>query len=81
MMIFTLFPKKQENMQVSYVLVLSNKFVGCIHQCECGAVLAYTPADINENCFIYCPICHMRQKTTMDLSYDGVIKEEKNEEK
>lgn len=63
------------------MIVLSNKFVGCIHQCECGAVLAYTPADVNENCFIYCPICHMRQKTTMDLSYDGVIKEEKNEKK
>ena len=68
------------NMWVNYVLVLSNKFVGCIHQCECGAVLAYTPADINENCFIYCPVCRTRQKTSMDLGYDGVIKEQKNGE-
>ena len=59
------------------MIVLSNKFVGCIHQCECGAVLAYTPQDISDGCFIYCPVCHIRQRTSFDLNYDGVIKEEK----
>ena len=43
--------------------VLSKKFPGFLKVCEeCGAVLAYVPADIYENRFIYCPICRYKME-------------------
>ena len=59
------------------MIILAQHYEGCIHRCECGALLGYGPNDINEGQFIYCPVCHIRQKTTMNLNYDGLIIEEK----
>ena len=46
---------------------------------DCGALFAYNTKDIYENCFVYCPVCHARQKASIDLSYDGVIKTEQKD--
>lgn len=59
------------------MVILAQCYNGSIHRCECGALLGYTPEDINEGQFIYCPVCHIRQKTMMNLNYDGLITEEK----
>lgn len=61
------------------MIILSDRCVGSIFQCECGAVLAYKPEDIQENHFIYCPVCKIRQRVPLDLEYDGVIEDEKSE--
>jgi hypothetical protein len=54
--------------------VLAKRCPGLLHVCsDCGALLSYTIDDIYENQFIYCPICKCRQKTNLDLSYDGVV--------
>ena len=54
--------------------ILSPVFPGSIHFCiECHALLAYTPQDIYENHFIYCPLCKTKQECAMDLNYDGVV--------
>lgn len=60
------------------MIILSTYYCGSIHQCECGAVLGYSPKDVNEGSFIYCPVCHVRQKTNMNLNYDGLVKENEN---
>lgn len=57
--------------------ILSPTFPGSIHFCiNCQALLAYSPKDIYDNCFIYCPICKTKQKCAMDLSYNGEIKDD-----
>lgn len=57
------------------MIVLSQRFPGSIHICtECHAVLAYSIQDVYENHYIYCPLCKTKQLCSMDLSYDGVIK-------
>lgn len=56
--------------------VLSQRFPGSIHICvECHAALAYSPRDVYENHYIYCPLCKTKQLCAMDLSYDGVIED------
>ena len=60
------------------MIVLSKKCVGLIQECPtCGAVLAYLPEDIYENKYLYCPLCKTKILSRLDLSYNGVIKEEK----
>ena len=30
------------------MIILAQHYEGCIHRCECGALLGYGPNDINE---------------------------------
>lgn len=56
--------------------VLSPKKLAFVHECiNCGALLTYQIEDIYENCYIYCPVCRTKQKSALDLSYDGVVKD------
>lgn len=58
------------------MIILSKKCVGLIQECPtCGAVLAYDTKDVYENKYVYCPICKTKILTSLDLSYNGVIKE------
>ena len=60
------------------MIVLSKKCIGKIQECpECGAVLGYDVGDIYENKYLYCPVCKAKILSRLDLSYNGVIKEEK----
>lgn len=60
------------------IVVLSQKCVGKIQECpECGAVFAYDWGDIYQDKYLYCPVCKTKILSRLDLSYDGVIKEEK----
>ena len=60
------------------MIVLSQKCIGKIQECpECGAVLGYDVGDIYENKYLYCPVCKAKILSRLDLSYNGVIKEEK----
>ena len=63
------------------MIILAQHYNGSIHRCECGAVLGYAPQDINEGQFIYCPVCKIRQRVNMNLNYDGIILENKEEKK
>lgn len=60
-------------------MILLNKYYnGLLTHCdECGALLGYTPADIYEHHYIYCIQCHNKISVPLDLSYDGLIREEK----
>jgi len=59
------------------MIVLSARPVGLMHVCEnCHAVLAYQPEDIYDYCYIYCPVCKIKQKCALDLRYDGTVKKE-----
>lgn len=58
--------------------VLLQKFPGSTILCnKCQWFLAYEPADIYQNKYIYCPNPDCREKieVALDLSYDG-LKEE-----
>ena len=56
--------------------VLSQTFCGSILECKgCHAILAYGPADIYQDCYVFCPICKEKNMAAMSLSYDG-LKEE-----
>ena len=55
--------------------ILSRSFPGSLQLCpECQALLAFTPADIYDNKYIYCPLCRTKIETNMDLSYNPEIK-------
>lgn len=58
--------------------VLSQKYPGSLIVCpECQWLLGYSPADIYENKYIYCPNpnCRTKIEVPLDLSYNG-LKEE-----
>ena len=56
--------------------ILSPTYPGSIFICkDCGALFSYTEADLQENCFTYCPVCHIRQHVNLDLSYNGEVKD------
>lgn len=60
------------------MMVISKTYPGLTIYCSgCGALLAYTPADIYGN-VIYCPICKTDTEVSFDKNYNGLIKEEKN---
>lgn len=64
-------------------MVLLNKYYyGSICRCNaCGALLGYNPEDIFDNSYVKCPQCGFKILTKMQLNYDGVIREEKNDGK
>ncbi len=39
------------------MIVLSPKCPGIVVECACGAVLAYTIADVYDNSYVRCPVC------------------------
>jgi len=56
------------------MIVLSPTYPGLIHECEyCHAILAYTQEDVWENEFIYCPLCHTKNKVRLNLGYEGEV--------
>ena len=58
--------------------IISKTFPGITICCSgCGALLAYTSADIYGN-VIYCPICKATTEVPFDKNYDGLVKEDKN---
>jgi len=62
--------------------ILSPTYPGSIFICsDCGCLFSYQISDINENHFVYCPVCHMRQRIPLDLSYDGEIKNDSETKK
>ena len=56
--------------------VLLNKYPGLMIICEgCGSVLAdIKPSDIYGNNFVYCPICKHQNILNFDKTYDGMVK-------
>ena len=47
---------------------------------SCQALLSFYFGDIYENKYIYCPICHEKIKTRIDLAYNGIVKLNDSEE-
>ena len=63
--------------------LLCTKYFGQIARCNggCGALIGYTPEDVSTNQCIKCPQCGAVLWVPFNPNYDGVIKEEKKEEK
>ena len=62
------------------MIVLSNYYRGLVCRCnKCGALLGYGLTDIHNNSYVTCPQCKFEILTKMQLDYDGVIREEKND--
>jgi hypothetical protein len=61
--------------------VLSPVYPGSIFICaDCGCLFSYLPQDINENCFVYCPVCHVRQRVPMAVSINEEVKNDEIKE-
>lgn len=55
--------------------ILSPTYPGSIFICQdCNCLFSYNQQDIQENHFVYCPVCHIRQRVPLDLSYEGEVK-------
>ena len=64
------------------MVLLSNYYRGLVCRCNaCGALLGYGPEDVFDNSYVKCPVCNFKILTKMQLDYDGVIREEKNDGK
>ena len=62
------------------MIVLSNYYRGLVCRCNsCGSLLGYEPTDVHNNSYVTCPQCGFEILTKMQLDYDGVIREEKND--
>lgn len=62
------------------MVLLNNRYYGSICRCNaCGAILGYGPEDIFENSYVKCPLCGFKILTKMQLDYDGVVREEKED--
>lgn len=60
------------------MIVISNRYYGQIARCNnCGAILGYTPDDVNSNQNIRCPQCNFTLWVPFNPNYDGVIKDER----
>ena len=57
--------------------ILSPTYPGSILICsDCGCLFAYNQSDLYENQFVYCPVCHIRQRANLNLNYEGEVKNE-----
>ena len=57
--------------------ILSTYYNGMLAHCNaCGALLGYTPEDVNEKQNIKCPQCSFVMWVPFNPNYDGVIVEE-----
>ena len=64
------------------MVLLSNYYRGLVCRCNaCGALLGYGPEDVFDNSYVKCPKCGFKILTKMQLDYDGVIREEKDDGK
>ena len=62
--------------------ILSDYYNGMLAHCNnCGALLGYAPEDVNEKQNIKCPKCSFIMWVPFNPNYDGVIKEESEEER
>ena len=62
--------------------ILSPTYPGSIFICsDCNCLFSYNQNDIYENQFVYCPVCHIRQRVNLDLSYNGEIKNDSDAKK
>ena len=62
--------------------ILCDYYNGMLAHCNnCGALLGYAPEDVNENQNITCPKCSFVMWVPFNPNYDGVIKEESEEER
>lgn len=58
------------------MIIISNRYYGQIARCNnCGALLGYTPEDVNSNQNIRCPQCGFMLWVPFNPNYDGVIKD------
>ena len=48
---------------------------------ECRVLFAYNFGDIYQNKYVYCPVCRTKITTPIDLGYDGVVKQNGNNDK
>ena len=60
--------------------ILSERYPGSIVFCDCGALLAYHLEDIHCDKFIFCPICKTQITIPLQVNYDGMKEEKKNDE-
>ena len=61
--------------------ILNPRYYGLIARCNsCGAILGYTPEDVNNSQNIKCPQCGFILWVPFNPNYDGVIKESEGEE-
>lgn len=62
--------------------LLNPRYLGSIARCNfgCGALIGYEPEDVSENQNITCPQCGARLWVPMNVTYDGLVKEEEHEE-
>ena len=52
------------------MIVISNKYLGIIHNCEnCTAVFSYKAAEVAPDNTITCPVCGFRQESK--IVYDS----------
>jgi len=52
------------------MIVISNKFLGVIHNCEnCTAVFSYKAPEVAPDGTVTCPVCGFRQESK--IAYDS----------
>ena len=62
--------------------ILADRYYGMIARCNaCGCIIGYTPEDVSNTQNITCPKCHFTMWVPFNPTYDGVIKEESEENK
>ena len=61
--------------------LLNTCYYGLIARCNtgCGALIGYTPEDVSKNQCIKCPQCGTVLWVPFNSTYDGVIKENTDE--
>jgi len=57
--------------------ILDKHYTGLLARCNygCGALLGYSPDEVDEHQTIICPVCNARLWVPFNPNYDGVIKE------
>lgn len=68
-------------LQTVEMIVLNARWGGLIARCpNCYAILGYRPEDVSESQNIRCPQCGFNLWVPLNVTYDGIIKENENGE-
>ena len=62
--------------------ILAQRYYGLIARCNaCGCLIGFEPNDVSDSQNMRCPQCGFTMWVPLNPTYDGVIKEEKEEKK
>ena len=62
--------------------ILNTRYYGMIARCNnCGCLIGYEPNDVSNSQNISCPQCKFTLWVPLNPNYDGIIKEESEDQK